>query len=92
MKASLVREPCRPTIRAYLGACRTWVRLLRPTRDGIFPRSFPLHSPRYAREMIAETCSPGVALATAPPSPTGSSRVDRDRGSADPVGTRYRSL
>ena len=57
-----------------LGACRTQVRLLRPTRGGIFLRSFPLHNPRYAREMIAETCSPGVALATAPLSPTGSYR------------------
>ena len=39
-------------------------RLLRPTRIGRFLRSFRLHSPRYAREMIAETISMGVALAT----------------------------
>ncbi|HWW79540.1 MAG TPA: hypothetical protein VNY82_08070, partial [Steroidobacteraceae bacterium] len=32
---------------------------------GIFLRSFPLHSPRYARKTIAESCSSWVALATA---------------------------
>jgi len=48
------------------------MRLLRPPPSGIFRRSFPLHSPRYARETIAEICSLGVALATAIPSPTGS--------------------
>jgi hypothetical protein len=40
--------------------------------SGIFLRSFPLHSAHYARETIAEICSMGVALATAPLSPTGS--------------------
>jgi hypothetical protein len=30
--------------------------LLRPTRIGIFLRSFRLHSPRYARETIVEIC------------------------------------
>ena len=39
------------------------MRLLRPPPSGIFRRSFPLHSPRYARETIAEICSLGVALA-----------------------------
>jgi hypothetical protein len=39
--------------------------LLRPPLIGSFLRSFPLHSPRYARETIAETCSMRVALATA---------------------------
>ena len=48
------------------------MRLLRTTRSGIFRRSFPLHSPRYARETIAEICSLGVALATAIISQTGS--------------------
>jgi hypothetical protein len=41
------------------------MRLLRPPHTGIFLRSFPLHSPCYARETIAETCSMRVALATA---------------------------
>jgi hypothetical protein len=54
------------------GACLTHARLLRTTRNGSFLRSFPLHSPRYARETIAETCSLGVALATAIMSQTGS--------------------
>jgi hypothetical protein len=40
--------------------------LLRPTRVGEFLRSFRLHSPRYARETIAEIRSTGVALATMP--------------------------
>jgi hypothetical protein len=39
--------------------------LLRPPLAGIFLRSFPLHSPRYARETIAERCSTRVDLATA---------------------------
>ena len=39
--------------------------LLRPPLAGIFLRSFPLHSPRYAREMIAGIRSLGDALATA---------------------------
>ena len=55
-----------------LGACLTNDRLLRPPQIGIFLRSFPLHSPRYARETIAETCSIWVALATAIISQTGS--------------------
>jgi len=41
------------------------MRLLRPPPGGIFRRSFPLHSARYARETITEICSPWVALATA---------------------------
>jgi hypothetical protein len=41
------------------------MRLLRPPPSGVFLRSFPLHSPRYARETIAESRSLGVALATA---------------------------
>ena len=49
-------------LRTYL----TDAHLLRPTRIGIFLRSFRLHSPRYARETIAEICSMGVALATMP--------------------------
>jgi hypothetical protein len=49
-------------LRAYLNNGR----LLRPTRIGSFLRSFRLHSPRYARETIAEICSMGVALATMP--------------------------
>jgi hypothetical protein len=48
------------------------MRLLRPPPSGIFPRSFPLHSPRYARETIAESCSLGDALATAIMGQTGS--------------------
>ena len=48
------------------------MRLLRPTRSGIFRRSFPLQSPRYARETIAEIRSLGVALATAIINQTGS--------------------
>jgi len=56
------------------------MRLLRPTRIGHFLRSFRLHSPRYARETIAKNGSMGVALATAPLSPTGSYHVTlRDR-------------
>jgi hypothetical protein len=48
------------------------MRLLRPLPSGIFPRSFPLHSPRYARETIGEICSLGNALDTAIMSQTGS--------------------
>jgi hypothetical protein len=48
------------------------MRLLRPPPSGIFRRSFPLHSSRYARETIAEICSLGVALATAIIGQTGS--------------------
>jgi AcrR family transcriptional regulator len=44
----------------------------RPTHIGSLPRSFRLHSPRYARGTISAICSMGVALATAPLSPTGS--------------------
>jgi hypothetical protein len=39
---------------------------------GIFLRSFPLHSAHYARETIAEICSPWGALATAIMTQTGS--------------------
>jgi hypothetical protein len=55
-----------------LGACLSNARLLRPPQIGIFLRSFPLHSPRYARETIAESCSIWVALATAIITQTGS--------------------
>src|SRR3954451_1089271 len=55
-----------------VGACLTNVRLLRPARSGIFGRSFHLHSIDYARETIAQSCSLGAALATAPISQTGS--------------------
>ena len=48
------------------------MRLLRPTRSGIFWRSFRLHSAHYARKTIAKICSLGVALATAIISQTGS--------------------
>src|SRR5580698_4388973 len=48
-----------------LGACLSDARLLRPPQLGIFLRSSRLHSPRYARETIAESCSIWVALATA---------------------------
>ena len=48
------------------------MRLLRPPRSGILRRSFPLHSPRYARETIAASCSLRGALATAIMSQTGS--------------------
>ena len=48
------------------------LRLLRPPRSGIFPRSFRLQSAHYARETIAEICSLRVALATAIISQTGS--------------------
>src|SRR3984885_15108247 len=79
MVASPKRDPRRrgrgrrlmPTIRRR-GACRAQVRLLRPTRIGSLPRSFHLHSPCYARGTISAICSMGVALATAPLSPTGS--------------------
>jgi len=54
------------------GACLTNVRLLRPARSGIFGRSFHLHSIDYARERIAQSCSLGASLATAPISQTGS--------------------
>ena len=48
------------------------MRLLRPPPSGIFPRSFRLHSPRYAREMIGGSCSLADALATAIIDQTGS--------------------
>ena len=47
------------------GVCLSDDRLLRPPQLGRFLRSFPLHSPRYARETIAEIGSIWVALATA---------------------------
>ena len=50
----------------------TNARLLRPPQIGILLRSLPLHSPRYARETIAASCSIWVALATAIISHTGS--------------------
>ncbi len=43
----------------------TNARLLRPPPIGRFPRSFPLHSPRYAPETIAKIGSTGGAPATA---------------------------
>jgi hypothetical protein len=46
--------------------------LLRPPPIGRFPQSFPLHSPRYARETIGEIGSMGGALATALIGHTGS--------------------
>ena len=61
--------------------------LLRPPLAGIFLRSFPLHSPRYARETIAEIGSMRDALATAIISQTGSwatsIMADLRRGGAD---------
>ena len=55
------------------------MRLLRPSTAcahiGIFLRSFRSHRTRYAREMIAEICSMGDALATAIITRTGSYRV-----------------
>ncbi|HEY6928015.1 MAG TPA: alpha/beta hydrolase [Steroidobacteraceae bacterium] len=54
------------------GACLTNDRLLRSSLSGIFRRSFPLHSPRYARQTIAEICSLRAALATAIIGQTGS--------------------
>jgi len=48
------------------------VRRMRRTHSGIFGRSFHLHSIDYARETIAQSCSLGAALATAPISQTGS--------------------
>jgi len=48
------------------------MRLLRPTRSGIFWRSFRFHSAHYARETMAKICSLGVGLATAIISQTGS--------------------
>jgi len=48
------------------------MRLLRAPHSGIFPRSFHLHKPHYARETIAESCSLWGALATAIIGRTGS--------------------
>ena len=48
------------------------MRLLRPPSSGIFLRSFRLHSPRYARETIAGSCSLDDALTTAIMNQTGS--------------------
>jgi hypothetical protein len=59
-------------LRTDRGACLPNDHLLRPPVSGIFLRSFPLHSPRYARETIAEICSLPVALATAIIGQTGS--------------------
>jgi hypothetical protein len=60
------------------------MRLLRPTRSGIFLRSFRLHSAHYARERIAKICSLGVALATAIISQTGSVRAGYFFSSQEP--------
>jgi hypothetical protein len=51
------------------------MRLLRPPHMGIFLRSFHSHSAHYARKTIAEICSMGVALVTAPMSQTGSRQI-----------------
>jgi hypothetical protein len=51
------------------------LRLLRPPLAASFLRSFRLHSPRYARETIAENLLARVALVTASITQTGSSRV-----------------
>ena len=48
------------------------MRLLRPTPIGIFLRSFHSHNTHYARETIAEICSMGGTLVTAPINQTGS--------------------
>jgi hypothetical protein len=61
-----------------IGTYLSNVHLLRPTRIGSFLRSFRLHSPRYARETIAEICSMGVALATTPIAEIGSGRSCRE--------------
>ncbi len=58
------------------GGCLTNARLLRPPPIGRFPQSFPLHSPHYARETIAEIGSMEVALATAIISQTASTVRD----------------
>jgi len=71
-------------ITAIPGACLTHVRLLRPARSGIFGRSFHLHSVDYARETIAQSCSLGASLATAPMSQTGSCRLHHRRAGAFP--------
>jgi hypothetical protein len=42
------------------------MRLLRPTRSGIFWRSFRFHSAHYARETIAKICSLGVIALRSP--------------------------
>src|SRR6266403_1431385 len=42
------------------------MRLLRPTRSGIFLRSFRLHSAHYARETIAKICSLWVIALRSP--------------------------
>jgi len=36
------------------------MRLLRPPPSGIFQRSFPLHSPRYARDTIGRNLLAGA--------------------------------
>ena len=48
------------------------LRLLRPPLAASFWRSFRLHSPRYAREMIAKRMLARVALVTASITQTGS--------------------
>jgi len=48
------------------------IHLLRPSHAGIFLRSFRSHSAHYARETIAEICSPWHALATMTITRTGS--------------------
>jgi hypothetical protein len=54
------------------GACLNHARLLRPPLAAAFRRSFRLHSPRYARETIAENLLARVALVTATMTQTGS--------------------
>jgi hypothetical protein len=51
-------------------------RLLRPPLAASFVRSFRLHSPRYARETIAQNMLARVALVTASISQTGSLALD----------------
>src|SRR5581483_5410640 len=68
-----LRAHCALTFGPGSGLAALPVRRMCRTRSGIFRRSFPLHSARYARETISGICSLGVALATAIISQTGSS-------------------
>ena len=79
-----LRAHCALTRGPGCGLAALPVRRMRRTHSGIFGRSFHLHSVDYARETIAQSCSLGASLATAPMSQTGSCRLHHRRAGAFP--------
>ena len=72
LRLPVLRAQCALTRGPGRGLAALPVRRMRRTHSGIFGRFFHLHSIDYARERIAQICSLGARLATAPISQTGS--------------------